>query len=741
MKVGLKITILAIFPILLTALIAFGVGLYQKGILETFFSHEIEAQAQNEARKIAQAVYLMCRSAQESVQKTVDTNLRVAGDILSRAGKVSLGRESLRWEARNQFTGEVTDVFLPPMLVGGQWLGKNDDPALPSPVVDSVRDLVGETATIFQRMNEAGDMLRVATNVEDSEGRRAIGTYIPSINPDGTPNPVIAALLRGETFSGRSYVVNDWYLTAYRPLLDEGGKHVIGALYVGVRQENLESLRQGIMDMVVGKSGYVYVLGGKGEHQGRYIISRNGERDGESLWASQDSDGRPFIQSIIGKALSLPLYQREDKVPVAFERYPWKNPGDIEPRYKAVAIAYFAPWDWVIGAGYYESDLRESQDRMVKALRDMGRWLGGSALAMMLLSIPAGYLTARGIILRMDSILKSVTDVLIVVDTRDRVLLLSQAAEEFLGLPLKKVRFHPVRAMVGDPDLRRRILTALEQKQGGARFDVELPGTGGASGRILEGRTSLVRRQGGTAVGTIIIMHDVTSERRIDRMKSEFISTAAHELHTPLSAIVGYSELLLSQSEHFGEDERKSLDYINRKAWTLSKIVDELLDVSRIESGHALPLEKMPCDINALLRQAVDAAGKLTDKHRFELQVDKTPALLAVDVGKIEQVLENILGNAVKFSPQGGVIRVTGRDLSDEYRISVEDEGIGMTSEQVGKVFDKFYRADTSNTAVEGAGLGMSIVRHIVDAHGGHVGIESRKGRGTRVLVGLPKTV
>jgi len=738
-KVGLKITILAILPILLTALVAFGVGLYQKGTLETFFGHEIEAQAQNEARKIAQAVYLMCRSAQESVQKTVDTNLRIAGDILARAGKVSLGRESLRWETRNQFTGEVADVFLPPMLVGGQWLGQNDDPAVPSPVVDAVRDLVGGTATIFQRMNDAGDMLRVATNVEDSEGRRAIGTYIPNVNPDGTANPVVEALLRGETFSGRAYVVNDWYLTAYRPIFDEGGSRVIGALYVGVKQENIESLRQGIMDMVVGKTGYVYVLGGKGEQQGRYIISQNGERDGENLWASQDSDGRPFIQSIIGKALSLPLYQREDNVPVAFERYPWKNPGEIEPRYKAVAIAYFAPWDWVIGAGYYESDLRESQERMVEALRDMGRWLGGSALIMILLSIPAGYLTARGISLRVDSILKSVTDVLIAVDARDRVLLLSQAAEEFLGIPLKKARFRPLRAVVGDPALRRRILAALEQKQGGARFDVELPGTGGASGRILEGRTSLVRRQGGSVVGTIVIMHDVTSERRIDRMKSEFISTAAHELRTPLSSIVGYSELLLSQSGHFGEEERKSLDYINRKAWSLSKIVDELLDVSRIESGHALPLEKTPCDLNALLRQAVDAAGKLTDRHRIELQVPKESALLAVDVGKIEQVLENILGNAVKFSPRGGVIRVTGRDEADEYLIFVEDEGIGMTPEQVGKVFDKFYRADTSNTAVEGTGLGMSIVRQIVDAHGGHVEIESQKGRGTRVLVGLPK--
>lgn len=737
-KIGLKVTFLAILPILLTAVIAFGVSLYQKNVIETFFNHEIDAQARNEARKIAQAVYLMCRAAQESVQKTIDADLRVAEDLLARSGEIRFSDEQVHWEAVNQYTGEVTDIFLPAMLVGERWLDQNRDIDEHAPIVDEIRALVGGTATVFQRMNEAGDMLRVVTNVQQSDGSRAIGTFIPARNPDGEPNPVIAALLRGETFHGRAYVVNDWYVTAYRPILDATGKQVIGALNVGVKQENLESLRQGIMDMVVGKTGYVYVLGGKGEERGRYVISHHGQRDGENIWDSRDTDDRLFIQAIVKQALALPMPQRDGEIPVAFERYPWKNPGESEPRYKSVAIAYFAPWDWVIGAGYYENDLHQSQQHMVAALRHMGVWLGGTALAMVLLSIPVGYLVARGISLRVNSILKSVTDVLIVVDVHDRIILLSQAAENLLRIPLPKARFHPLREAVADALLRQKISAALEQKQTGVRFDVELPSGDAEDARILEGRTSLIQGPSENPVGMIIIMHDVTSERRIERMKSEFISTAAHELSTPLASIIGYSELLLSRAADLEELEKNSLTYINRKAWALSKIVDELLDVSRVESGHTLPLEKQLCDLNELIRRSVTKARALGNRHRFKLSLFKEPMLLTVDRVKIEQVFDNILSNAVKFSPNGGEIGVRYRIVDHACEICIEDQGIGMTAEEVARIFDTFYRADASNTAVEGTGLGMSIVRHTVNAHGGKVRVESQPGAGTRVYVRLP---
>ena len=129
------------------------------------------------------------------------------------------------------------------------------------PIVDEVTRLVGETATVFQRMNENGDMLRVATTVETLEGKRAIGTYIPAINPDGVENPVISTILKGETYHGRAYVVNAWYLTAYAPLTGWDG-NLVGMIYVGVKQKTVEArVRQAILQTKVGRTGYVYVLG------------------------------------------------------------------------------------------------------------------------------------------------------------------------------------------------------------------------------------------------------------------------------------------------------------------------------------------------------------------------------------------------------------------------------------------------------------------------------------------------
>ena len=204
---------------------------------------------------------------------------------------------------------------------------------------------------MFQRMNESGDLLRVCTNVKKKDGSRAIGTYIPAQNPDGSPNAVVSTVMSGRTFLGRAYVVNGWYITAYEPIKDEQGR-VIGALYFGVPQEDTQSLRQGIMDIVAGRTGYVYVLGGKGDQKGTYIISKDGKRDGENIFEAKDANGNFFMQSIIEKAVATKDGKSD------FERYDWKNSGDETSRTKIAAVTYFEPWDWVIGVGAYEDDFQ-----------------------------------------------------------------------------------------------------------------------------------------------------------------------------------------------------------------------------------------------------------------------------------------------------------------------------------------------------------------------------------------------
>ncbi|HEY6837815.1 MAG TPA: Cache 3/Cache 2 fusion domain-containing protein [Geobacteraceae bacterium] len=736
MRIGAKITGMAVLPIVVTSVVILVIALYQKEVLEEFFSRAVEEQAQDEAQKIARNVYLLCRSAQESVQNTVDANLRVAEDVLRDSGRVSFGREPVAWTAVNQFTHKTQGVVLPRMLVGGRWLGQGKDLRKPSLVVDDVKKLVGGTATIFQRMNEAGDMLRVATNVKNVDGSRAIGTYIPALNPDGTANPVIAALLRGGSFRGRAYVVNDWYVTAYRPIWDETGKRVVGALYVGVKQENVGSLRKGIMDIVVGKSGYVFVVGGSGEQRGRYIISHRGERDGENVLSAVDAEGRPFVQEMINKALSLKDRAGDGFADIASVHHPWRDAPGPSPRQKTAAVTYFAPWDWVIGASYYDSDFSEARRRMAAPLHTMAKWVAVASLVMILLSLPAGYLVARGIRNRINSVLRSVSDALVVTDIHDRIVLLNPAAESLFKTRTKKVRHRSVVDIIENTVLLQLFTDALAQRRSGITFDFEVERE--AKRRAMRGQTLIMEGEAGGFAGMVTIIRDVTGEHEVERLKSDFISMAAHELGTPLAAIVGYSEMLLQQQTYDPAFFREALTYLNTKAWGLSRIVDEILDLNRIESGSGLPVHREKCDVNEIVRESLTYGRNLSRIHSFLLELPDTSVMLWVDRQKIAQVVENLLSNAVKFTPGGGVIDIRAEVVEGRYRLLVEDNGIGMTPEETSKVFDKFYRADSSTTAKEGTGLGMSIVKLIVEAHGGSVWVESEQGTGTRVYVTLP---
>lgn len=298
---------------------------------------------------IAESVYGLVASHHEVNEKNLRSSLNLARDLARMGGGFSFADEKVEWQARNQFTKSSSTVQLPRMKLGNALLGQVADPKTSVPLVDHVQSISGVTCTVFQRMNDAGDMLRVATNVIQEDGSRAIGTYIPRDNPDGKPNPVVSAVLRGETYMGRAFVVNGWYLAAYEPIQDASG-NIVGMLYVGVPQESVKGLRQAIMDVKVGKSGYVYVL----DSAGHYVISQGGKRDGEDISNVKDSNGSLFIQEICKKAVA--LKDRE----IGEHTYPWKNADDPKARDKVVKLMYYKPWDWVIGVGLYTEDFLES---------------------------------------------------------------------------------------------------------------------------------------------------------------------------------------------------------------------------------------------------------------------------------------------------------------------------------------------------------------------------------------------
>jgi PAS domain S-box-containing protein len=341
---------------------------------------------------------------------------------------------------------------------------------------------------------------------------------------------------------------------------------------------------------------------------------------------------------------------------------------------------------------------------------------------------------------KINTILNSVAEAIIVTDGDNRVVMVNPAAEALLDVQLDEVEGRHLRYAIRDESLREQLAENIQRAGAGSsyQFDFELFDPG-RSARLILARTSVIQDSDGGQTGVVVSMRDITNERQVDRMKTEFISTAAHELRTPLTTIQGFSEVLLTHRDLPGEEVRDYLSYIHEQSLAVSNIVKDLLDISRIESGQGFTLNRQHRDLVPLFRRKASEYRARCREHDVRLELPEGPVEVLVDVDKLEQVLENLISNAVKYSPDGGRVAVSLR-RREPYAVEVvvSDQGMGMTPEQVERIFEKFYRGDASNTNISGTGLGMSIVRHIVEAHNGRVSVESRPGAGTTIRVLLP---
>jgi methyl-accepting chemotaxis protein len=350
-----KIVVAAVLPAVALAVIFLAIVAVQRWRVSGKVEQAVGQLAAENLARAARDVRTLCEATHQELSSQVPRSLSVARDELARAGALSFGREPVRWSAVNQLDRSVAEVELPRLLLGGAWVAPNDGFGRRTPVVDRVRELAGAEATIFQRMNDRGDMLRVATTVPDGKGKRAIGTYVPAIEPYGQPNPVIAAVIRGETYVGRARVVDHWYIAGYEPVRGPDGS-VAGMLFIGLRQDSLEGLRAGVTASRIGRSGSMYVLGASGNQRGRYLIPPPGHADGENAWEQRDARGGLQIQRLVQAALAAPAGTAA-LLDIA-------APGPDAHRERLAAVSYFAPWDWVIVA---EMD----RDEALAAVREL----------------------------------------------------------------------------------------------------------------------------------------------------------------------------------------------------------------------------------------------------------------------------------------------------------------------------------------------------------------------------------
>ena len=243
-------------------------------------------------------------------------------------------------------------------------------------------------------------------------------------------------------------------------------------------------------------------------------------------------------------------------------------------------------------------------------------------------------------------------------------------------------------------------------------------------------------------------VHDITEQKkvedallRIDQAKSLFVSTTAHELRTPLAAIIGYAELLANTDfDGFSEEQKQVFaSVILSNAEILHRLADDLLDIECVQMGQPLSTIQTEVEIGSIIEKAVESFALRCQQHQFILRhANPLPELMLLDGDRIAQVMQNILSNAVKYSPLGGNIHIFTATDSARISISVQDDGVGMTPDQVDQVFTKFYRAGHTKVQVRGLGLGMNIVKQIVEDHGGVISLSSNPGEGTTVTFTLP---
>lgn len=343
-----KLVALGVGSILTTALLLTAVGFWQTQRFSAAANDEVDALVMQDLIHTAMGVYNLVQAQDDFAQRKINNDMGVVRYVLHKHGPLRMDEETVEWQATNQVTGEQQTISAPKVYVGDEWLGQIDSWSVEAPVVDEMSRLTGQTVAIFQRIDDAGTMLRIATNIQNRDRLRAIGDFIPAQNPDGAPNPVVATLMEGKVYRGVAHVVDTNYVTAYEPLHDKEGT-IIGALYVGVPTDSIRSLRLAIQQTQVGEHGNVFVLQGRSDPPGALLVPPENVIGG-ALWNGVALDNRDIFAEIAQQAVHL------SPGDLLTFRYAMPDGQTGEQQNRIDQVVYYEPWDWVIVVSADEAD-------------------------------------------------------------------------------------------------------------------------------------------------------------------------------------------------------------------------------------------------------------------------------------------------------------------------------------------------------------------------------------------------
>jgi two-component system phosphate regulon sensor histidine kinase PhoR len=330
----------------------------------------------------------------------------------------------------------------------------------------------------------------------------------------------------------------------------------------------------------------------------------------------------------------------------------------------------------------------------------------------------------------------SMIEGLLLLDRTQKIYLANRSFKNLFGLKtelrgktvLEALRLHEL------DDLVRRVQAE------GQVFDYEfkLPDL---SERWLRVNAAVISNSAGDREGTILVFHDLTRLKQLERTREEFVANVSHELRTPLSLIKGYVETLLDGARDNPDVAERFLKTIERNTQRLDLLIQDLLTISALESGR-MKLNLQPVELRPLAEKVLADLHARAENKNVSLVNELPEFTTSADVNRLDQVLANLVDNAIKYGHAQGSVRVGGKKLDDgRLEIFVQDDGPGIPAEALDRVFERFYRVDKARSRDQGGtGLGLSIVKHIVQAHGGEVRCESELGKGATFFFTLPET-
>jgi len=341
---------------------------------------------------------------------------------------------------------------------------------------------------------------------------------------------------------------------------------------------------------------------------------------------------------------------------------------------------------------------------------------------------------------RLQSVLENMISGVLMIAPDRRIVLVNRAAEEMLGFTSDVLQSMPFdEADLPDELVRwiRQCIESRESVQGELSYRNK-------EERNLEVHAISLTDVQGEWFGVLLVLHDITAIRRLERMRSEFVANVSHELKTPIASVKGFAETLMGGALEDKETARSFLQIIYDESDRLDRLIGDLMELSKIESKK-VPLHFSPIRLQEFLEGIVNvmrpAAGK--KQIRLNLRVDED-LYIEADEDRLRQIVLNLLSNGISYTPEGGTVtteveRIGDKENYEKIRLTISDNGIGIPEKDLPRIFERFYRVDKARSRSSGGtGLGLSIVKHLVELHHGSIRVESKVGLGSRFIIELP---